>query len=445
MRIADVLPLTPLQQGLLFHASAGRGSGDDVYAVQLVVGLAGRVDQHRLRDALYAVVNRHPQLVARFSGQFEEPVQIVPADPWVPWRYVDINDDGVDAGAEELVERVCAGERAAVCELGDQPVFRAALIRLGQDRYRFVLTNHHIVMDGWSLPIVVRELFASYGGQRLAAAGPYRRFVTWLAGRDRDSARAAWGAVLAGVDTATLVGTAGPVAVGRRATASARLPAALTAAVGELARACHTTVNIVLQGAYAQLLCGLTGQRDVTFGTTVSGRPAEVPGAEAMVGLLINTVPVRAAVSAATSTADLLAQLHRAHNQTLDHQHLALSEIHRLTGHEQLFDTLFVYENYPLDTTAPLGVDGLAITEVTTREYNHYPLAIQALPGTELGLRAEYDTDVFTAADIEALFARLTALLAAMTADPATALCRIDVLDDAERTRLHVLQSPAGL
>src|SRR6202000_1048612 len=169
---------------------------------------------------------------------------------------------------------------------------------------------------------------------------------------------------------------AGPVAAGRRATASSRLPAPLTGAGGELARACHTTVNIVLQAAYAQLLCGLTGQRDVAFGTTVSGRPAEVPGAEAMVGLLINTVPVRARLTAATSTADLLDQLHNAHNQTLDHQHLALSEIHRLTGHDQLFDTLFVYENYPIDTAAPLGADGVAVTAGSNREYNHYPLGL---------------------------------------------------------------------
>ena len=89
MRIADVLPLTPLQQGLLFHASTGRGSDDDVYAVQLVIGLSGRLDQHRLRDALHAVVHRHPHLAARFSEQFDEPVQIIPADPSVPWRYVE--------------------------------------------------------------------------------------------------------------------------------------------------------------------------------------------------------------------------------------------------------------------------------------------------------------------------------------------------------------------
>ena len=115
MRIADVLPLTPLQQGLLFHASTARGSDDDVYAVQLDIGLSGRLDQHRLRDALYAVVHRHPHLVARFSDQFDEPVQIVPADPVLPWRYVDIDADGGDV--DEQIERVCAAERAAVCDL----------------------------------------------------------------------------------------------------------------------------------------------------------------------------------------------------------------------------------------------------------------------------------------------------------------------------------------
>ena len=133
------------------------------------------------------------------------------------------------------------------------------------------------------------------------------------------------------------------------------MPEQTTRALGELARSCHTTVNTVLQGAFAQLLCWLTGQHDVAFGTTVSGRPAEVAGAESMVGLLINTVPVRANITAATTTTDLLDQLQRAHNDTLEHQHLALTEIHRLTGHDQLFDTLFVYENYPIDTGRVVG------------------------------------------------------------------------------------------
>jgi len=439
MRIADVLPLTPLQQGLLFHANATRGSADDVYAVQLDIGLSGPVDVHRLRDALHAVVYRHPHVAARFSEQFDEPVQIIPADPWVPWRYVDIDldVDGVEGGVAEQIERVCAAERAAVCDLGDQPVFRAALIRLAEDSHRLVLTNHHIVMDGWSLPILVRELFASYDGQRLPAPGSYRRFVSWLAGRDHDAARAAWGAVLAGFDTPTLVGPPGWSGPGRRAVASFTVPTLITTAARELARGCHTTVNVVLQGAYAQLLCGMTGHRDVAFGTTVSGRPAEVPGVESMVGLFINTVPARAILTAVTTTADLLAQLHTTHNQTLDHQHLALSEMHRLTGHEQLFDTLFVYENYPLDTTAPLGADGLTVSEFSNREYNHYPLTIQALPGAELGLRIEYDTAAFDAADIEALARRFTRVLAAMAEDPTRSLSTIDVLDAADHARLH--------
>ena len=118
---------------------------------------------------------------------------------------------------------------------------------------------------------------------------------------------------------------------------------------------------------------------------TVSGRPAEVAGADSMVGLLINTVPVRASITPATTTADLLDQLQSAHNHTLEHQHLALNEIHRVTGQDQLFDTLFVYENYPIDTTALSGVDGLAVTEFTIREYNHYPLTVQAMPGARTG------------------------------------------------------------
>ena len=201
----------------------------------------------------------------------------------------------------------------------------------------------------------------------------------------------------------------------------------------------------MLQAAFAQLLIGLTGQHDVAFGTAVSGRPAEVVGAESMVGLLINTVPVRAAITAATTTADLLDQLQSAHNDTLEHQHLALNEIHRITGHDQLFDTLFVYENYPIDTAALSGAHELAITEFTSREYNHYPLTVQATPGPELGLRVEFDTDVFDAASIEALIERLQRVVLAMTADPGRSLSSIDVLDEPEHARLDEIGNRAVL
>src|SRR5262245_55419443 len=379
MRIADVLPLTPLQQGLLFHAGIAHSFGDDVYAVQLDITLSGPLDQHRLREAVQTVVTRHPNLAARFSQQFAEPVQIIPADPVTPWRYVELDADGVDV--DEQIQRVCAGERAAVCDLTNPPVFRAALIRTAPDQYRFVLTNHHIVMDGWSLPVVLQEIFASYYGQSLPAAAPYRRFVTWLADRDPDAARAVWREVLAGFDTPTLVGPPDRLGLGARVNESFQLSAATTRAVDELARSSKTTVSTVLQGAFAQLLMSLTGQQDVVFGSVVSERPAEVFGAESMVGLLINTVPVRATITPTTTTTDLLDQLQNAHNHTLDHQHLALSEIHRVTGKQRLFDTVFVYENYPTDAAKLSGVDGLTITELANRDYYHYPLTIQVVPG----------------------------------------------------------------
>ena len=179
-------------------------------------------------------------------------MQIIPADPVAPWRYVELDADDVDV--DEQIQRVCAAERAAVCDLADQPAFRVALIRTAEDRHRFVLTNHHIVLDGWSLPILLREIFASYHGQRLPAAGSYRSFVTWLADRDLDAARAAWREVFAGFDTPTLVGPPDRLGLGARGVESFRVPEETTRALSELARSHHTTVNTVLQGAFAQLL-----------------------------------------------------------------------------------------------------------------------------------------------------------------------------------------------
>ncbi|WP_435405658.1 amino acid adenylation domain-containing protein [Mycolicibacterium houstonense] len=434
--IADVLQLTPLQQGLLYHAGIANSSGDDVYAVQLDLALSGPLDVHRLRDAVQTVVGRHPHLAARFCPQFEQPVQVIPADPVAPWRYITLDSNGI--GIDEQIEEICAAERAAVCDLENQPAFRAALIRVAHDRHQFVLTNHHIVLDGWSMPILMQEIFAGYQGLRLPAASPYRSFTTWLAERDHQAAHAAWGEVLAGFDTPILVGPPQRLRFGERRVYSYRLPAKTTRAVTKLARTHHTTVNMVLQGAWALLLSSLTGRSDVAFGTVVSGRSAEVDGADSMVGLLINTVPVRATFTPDTTTADLLDQLQRAHNDTLEHQHVALSDIHRITGQDSLFDTVFVYENYPIEGGTPPGGDGLAITGFSSRDYYHYPISVQAGPGRELELRVQYDTDVFDAEAIEALMERFKKVLGEMTAHPGRRLSSFDLLEGSARPR------PAG-
>ncbi|OJZ73634.1 hypothetical protein BRW65_11605 [Mycobacterium paraffinicum] len=434
---ADILPLTALQEGLLFHAGTGRENAD-LYAMQLDLTVAGPLDPHRLRDAVHTVIERHPHLAARFCQQFDEPVQIIPADPSAAWRYESVE-------SEDQIHEICAHERAAVCDLNGDTVLRVAVLRAGDSRHRIVMTFHHIVLDGWSLPILLHEIFAAYQGQQLPVATPYRRFITWLAGRDLDAARAAWQETLAGLENPTLVGPPARLQSGPKRTSSFVLSERDTLALHELARASHTTVSTVLQAAWAQLLMGLTGQHDVVFGTAVSGRPVELPAADRMVGLLINTVPVRAHITPTTTTADLLHQLHDAHNHTLDHQHLALNEIHRATGHDQLFDTLFVYENYPVDTAGLLDVDGLTVVEFTGRESNHYPLTMQATPGAELGLRVEYDTHVFDADTIGALIDRLRRIMLTMIADPRLPLSATDMLDADERARLDHMGNRAAL
>ncbi|MBX7435554.1 AMP-binding protein, partial [Mycobacterium sp. Y57] len=426
--IADILPLTALQQGLLFHAGTADGD-DDLYAVQLDIALAGRLDVARLRDAVQTVIGRHPNVQARFYPQFEQPVQVIPVDPVLPWRYVELDGD-------DTIDHECAAERAAVRDLPAQPAFRVMLVRTATDRYRFVVTNHHIVLDGWSMPILLHEIFAAYHGHRLPTTVPYRRFLTWLAGRDHDAARTAWKAVFTGFDVPTLLARPDRAGKGPRSTSSIRLSESETRNIGELARSSHTTVNVVLQAAWAQVLMSTSGQFDVAFGTTVSGRPAEVAGAESMVGLFVNTVPVRAAVTVTTTSTELLERLQSDHNRTVEHQHVSLGEIHRLTGHEQLFDTLLVYENYPIDPAALAPDQDLVVTGVATHERAHYPLVVQVSPGPELAIRVHFRTDLFDRADIDALAARLRRVLAAMAADPAARLSALDLLDDGERTRL---------
>ncbi len=448
-RVADILPLTPLQQGLLFHSSTAPERADvaaEMYSVQLDFTLTGALDPQRLRDAVHSTVNRHPHLAAVFCQQFDEPVQVVQAEPEIAWRFLDFSATG--ALDEDEIQRLCAAERIAVGDLAGEPPFRALLIRIAHDQHRFVLTNHHIVLDGWSLPILLREIFAGYAGyagHRLPPAASYRKFITWLADRDLDAARAAWGEVLADFETPTLVGPQDRLqdrlGRGHRGFASFQVSAATTRALGELARSCQTTVSTVLQGAWAVLLASMTGKHDVAFGTARSRLgQLDVGDTESMVGLLINTVPVRANLAAGTTVTDLLDQLQAAHNDTLDHQHLALGEIHRVAGHDQLFDTLFVYENYPVEAGMSVGgEDGadLTISAFANREFNHYPLTVEAFPGDELGLHIEYDTEVFTEAGIQSLIGRLSRLLAAMTADPSRKLLSINLLDAAERDELR--------
>jgi non-ribosomal peptide synthetase component F len=272
--------------------------------VQLELTLEGALDSAALEQAVQALVARHASLRASFRHEnLSRPVQIVVAGLTAPWRQIDLSQLNEAERAERL-PALLAQERAQRFDLAAAPLIRFALIRLSAAEHRLVLTNHHIVMDGWSMPVLVRELLTLYAqqldaqnpgaGAVLPRVTPYRDYLAWIAAQDRGGAIAAWREALAGLEEATRVAPHDP---GRAPVAPEQitlaLDAALTAALTRQARRHGLTLNTVLQAAWAILLGRLIGRRDVVFGVTVAGRPPEIAGIESMVGLFINTLPLR--------------------------------------------------------------------------------------------------------------------------------------------------------
>ncbi|GAA3001396.1 non-ribosomal peptide synthetase DhbF [Kitasatospora albolonga] len=437
-----VLPLSPLQEGLLFHAEQQRAEdADDLYTSLTSLQLRGPLDQERLAAAVDGVVNRHAALRASFSTDaLGRPVQLIARQVTVPWTHHDLTALPADRQAAALAE-IEQQEAARRFDLTAPPLVRCALVTLGADHRHLVLTRHHTVIDGWSMPVLLRELFAAYGGTELAAlpaTTPYARHLERLAARDLAADSAAWSAALAGLEGPTLLADAlGAPAAGSAPSRELELPIGpeLAAALTATARSHGLTLNTLVQGAWAILLTRLTGRADVVFGATVSGRPADLPGVESMVGLFSNTVPVRFAPREDESVAEALARLQAAQSALLDHQLLGLAEIQALAGHGTLFDTLLVVENYPVDPDA-LTARELRVAGLTHRGATHYPLTVLTLPGEHPQLTVEYRPNVFTDAQAAAVGARLLRLLTALAEAPQTPVGALEILDEAERAQL---------
>ncbi|MEU8878376.1 condensation domain-containing protein, partial [Streptomyces javensis] len=438
----ELLPLTPLQSGLLFHAVYDEAA-PDVYLVQFAFHLEGEVSGPRFRRAADALLRRHPNLAASFHHHgLSRPVQVVaPAVPSV-WHELDLSDVAEEQRPAAF-EQWLAGDRATRFDLTRPPLIRFALVHWGADQYRVVMTSHHILLDGWSVPLVVQELFTLYerdgDDSGLPAAVPYREYLDWLRRQDRDAARAAWRTALAGVEEPTLLAPADP---GRTNMApdevAVDLSAERTAQLAQRARRMGLTLNTLVQSAWAILLGRLTGRNDVVFGTTVAVRPAEVAGIESLVGLCINTVPVRVRMPVGRPVEELLTAVQRQHGDLSAHHHLGLSELRTATGTGQLFDTVVVFENYPLGAgaRAQAARAGLRLTATDGQDATHYPLAVVVVPGEEMRLRLGYRPDVFEAPAMRTVAQRLVRVLEAIVDDPGQNVDRIDVLSDDERKRL---------
>ncbi|BBY76493.1 non-ribosomal peptide synthetase [Mycolicibacterium parafortuitum] len=378
--IADVMALSPLQQGL-FSLTA-MTDGDDPYVIGMSADITGALDVALLRECAAAMLVRHPNLrAAFFQGNLSRPVQVIPQKAELQWQQVMAEPGEVDA-----VERA---ERARRFNLERGPAIRFLLIESGAARWRFVVTAHHIVIDGWSLSLLVSELLALYraGGDTAALPPPprpYRDYIGWLAARDEGAAHAAWSQHLAGLDGPTLLAPAlGATSLpdGLPVITEVRADTQTTTALVEAARSRGVTVSTLVQMAWAVILSSFTDRADVVFGVTVSGRPDELAGVESMIGLFVNTVPLRVRLDPHAPAGAQCVALQRVFAALRDHSHLGHSELRTLGGVGELFDTLLVYENFPIGAVAgapSLEARDATFTPVALQSLAHFPVTLAA-------------------------------------------------------------------
>ncbi|SNS38444.1 non-ribosomal peptide synthetase [Rhodococcoides kyotonense] len=412
--LATVLPLSPLQAGLLAHAA--RFTERDVYTLTAVVDLDGDLDPVRLQTAFHAVVTRHPNLASGFHFEgVDDPVQTIPRVITVPWDVTDLRGLSRQAAcsATSLLQTRAA---ARVFDVRRGPLLAARVVLLPENRTQLILNAHHLVTDGWSTPIVLRELVHHYnhGGSGLPPAADYADFLVWLTRLNRTDLLGAWRARLAGLTQPTIVAR-GEDGGSAALSIDVDVPSTMGDRLAALARENGLTVNSVVQGAWSAVLAALVGRDDVVFGTTVSGRPSDLDRATEMVGLFSNTVPVRLRMDS-RPLVEVLQQSQREQYELGDAQQLSLSEIESCAdARGPLFDTLVVFENYPNvfgpqdDSDPETRITGIGNVSVT-----QYPLSLLAPPGDAFTLVVDHDPAVVSGSIAGAVAQALPAVLAEM-------------------------------
>ncbi|HEK1769410.1 TPA: AMP-binding protein, partial [Pseudomonas putida] len=426
-----------MQQGMLFHSLYEQASGD--YVNQMRVDIDG-LEPMRFRDAWQATLLNHDILRTGFlwQGGLSQPLQVVARQVEVPFALHDWQGRADQAGA---LDALALAERAQGFDLEQAPLLRVQLIATAPGRHHLLLTHHHILMDGWSHSQLLGEVLARYAGEAVAApVGRYRDYIAWLQAQDAEACEAFWRQQLSELDEPTHLARA--IRQEPRAAGAAHgdyriaVDEAVTACLANFAREQKVTLNTLVQAAWLLLLQRYTGQASVCFGATVAGRPAELPGMEQQMGLFINTLPVVATPTPQQTVADWL-QAVQARNLALrEFEHAPLYEIQRLAGQGggALFDTLLVFENFPvsevLEQAAP---EALRFDAVSNHEQTSYPLTLAVNQGASLLLHYSYDGDSFEAATIERLAAHLGLLLEGLAVSATRALGEVSMLDAHER------------
>lgn len=439
--IEDLYRLSPLQQGILFDVMyAAPGSG--LYVEQIHCRIRGVLDADSFQRAWQRTIERHAALRTFLPRDLETPVQAVAGAVEVPWRHIDWSDLDPEAERARLAHDLEEDRRRGF-DLARPPLLRFALIRLHDGDHRFVWTYHHLILDGWCLPRLLNEVLTRYEsalrGELLSLdpPTPYREYIGWLEGQRLDEAQRYWRKELAGFRAAT------PLMLDRSGAGHGfgeerrTLAASATRAIERFARQQRVTPNLVLRAAWALLLSRYSGERDVVFGTVVSGRPPELPHVEEIIGLFINTVATRVAPSPTETVASYLERLHEAQLAQQPYEHSPLVEVQGWSevprGH-RLFESLVIFENYPLEAAAD-GGRRLRIDEVTTHEQTTYPIVLTVVPGEAMSLQLVYDRRRIEDRTGSQLIGHLERLLEQITARPQARLGELELLSIEERSR----------
>ncbi|QBF27506.1 amino acid adenylation domain-containing protein [Pseudomonas tructae] len=445
-QLEDLYPLSPMQQGMLFHTLYEQSAGD--YINQMRIAVDG-LDPQRFQQAWTQAMQAHAVLRSGFLWQgLQQPLQWVDKATQVPFIEHDWRGR---PDLEAALEALAQAQRQQGFDLSNPPLLRLVLVRTGDNSYHLIYTNHHVLMDGWSNSQLLGEVLQRYSGQALAAPqGLYRDYISWLQQQDAEACERFWKAQAQNLAQPTLLArvcTAGGVLEPGYGDYRSVLDAERTQRLGAFAKRAKVTVNTVLQAAWLLLLQRYSGQATVCFGATVSGRPAELKGVEQQIGLFINTLPV-IATPRPQQTLDSWLQAVQAQNLALrEQEHTPLFDIQRWAGQggEALFDNILVFENYPVaEALQQASPQDLRFGDISNREQANYPLTLAVSLGECLALHFSYDGSCFDAGVVAQLDRHLVNLLMQMVeAKAAMPLSELQLLQAGEQLQTLAEWNPA--
>ncbi|VXD10550.1 Non-ribosomal peptide synthase, involved in Hassallidin biosynthesis [Planktothrix serta PCC 8927] len=415
-QLEDVYPLSPLQEGMLFHTILN--SEDAVYFEQVAGKITGKLDVEKLNSAWQIVIKRHPSLRSAFiwDGQ-KEPLQVVNKEVKFDIFQQDWCDFSV-AEQEGLREQYLLNDRQNGFVLTAAPLMRFAVFRLDNFTWQWIWSHCHIILDGWSLPIIFKEVLTVYQAAcqqtlfSLPPVPPYRHYIQWLLEQNPQSAGEFWQEALDGISTSTRIAWQLPneTESDTYAEVELRLDAQQFAQLQQMAKSCRLTLNTIAQGAWGLCLQKHGAGEDVVFGVTVSGRPSELQDVENMVGLFINTLPMRIRLNPEVTVATWLEKIQQHHTQMREYEYSKLIDIQKeisASAGEPLFDSILVFENYPVDKSLKEQGRDFQVHDIEFYERTNYPLTLGVIPDDGLLLKLNYQTKYLSATAANILLGRL--------------------------------------